>query len=33
MATLVQGEPAARIVILHPRTTVSDVAKVLDAMR
>ena len=32
MPTRVQGEPAARIVILNPRTTVADVALVLDAM-
>lgn len=32
MPTRVQGEPAARIVILNPRTTLSDVAPVLDAM-
>ena len=33
MPTRVRGEPAARIVILHPRTTVGDIAMVLDAMR
>ncbi len=32
MPTRVRGEPAARIVILNPRTTVADVAMVLDAM-
>jgi len=32
MPTRVRGEPAARIVILNPRTTVTDVAMVLDAM-
>ena len=32
MPTRVRGEPAARIVILNPRTTVADVALVLDAM-
>jgi L-2,4-diaminobutyrate decarboxylase len=32
MPTRVQGEPAARIVILNPRTTVADVAMVLDEM-
>ena len=32
MPTRVQGEPAARIVILNPRTTVADVTLVLDAM-
>jgi L-2,4-diaminobutyrate decarboxylase len=32
MPTRFQGEPAARIVILHPRTTVADVAMVLDVM-
>jgi L-2,4-diaminobutyrate decarboxylase len=31
--TRVQGEPAARIVILNPRTTAEDIALVLDAMR
>jgi glutamate/tyrosine decarboxylase-like PLP-dependent enzyme len=33
MPTRVQGEPAARIVILNPRTTCADVAMVLDEMR
>ena len=32
MPTRVQGEPAARIVILNPRTTLADIAMVLDAM-
>jgi L-2,4-diaminobutyrate decarboxylase len=32
MPTRVRGEPAARIVILNPRTTVADVTLVLDAM-
>ena len=32
MPTRVGGEPAARIVILNPRTTVADIAMVLDAM-
>jgi L-2,4-diaminobutyrate decarboxylase len=32
MPTRVRDEPAARIVILNPRTTVADVALVLDAM-
>jgi L-2,4-diaminobutyrate decarboxylase len=32
MSTRVRGEPAARIVILNPRTTVADVATVLDVM-
>src|SRR5215213_7587395 len=32
MPTRVQGEPAARIVILNPRTTVADIVMVLDAM-
>jgi glutamate/tyrosine decarboxylase-like PLP-dependent enzyme len=32
MPTHVGGEPAARIVILNPRTTMADVAVVLDAM-
>jgi L-2,4-diaminobutyrate decarboxylase len=32
MPTRVQGEPAARIVLLNPRTTLSDVAMVLDEM-
>src|SRR5215210_121653 len=32
MPTRVRGEPAARIVILNPRTTLADVATVLDAM-
>jgi glutamate/tyrosine decarboxylase-like PLP-dependent enzyme len=32
MPTRVQGEPAARIVILNPRTTAADVAMVLDVM-
>ena len=32
MPTRVRGEPAARIVILNPRTTVADIAMVLDAM-
>src|SRR5215212_1106320 len=32
MPTRVRGEPAARIVILNPRTTVADVATVLDVM-
>jgi len=32
MPTRVQGEPAARIVILNPRTTSADVAMVLDVM-
>ena len=32
MPTRVRGEPAARIVILNPRTTVADIAPVLDAM-
>jgi glutamate/tyrosine decarboxylase-like PLP-dependent enzyme len=33
MPTHVDGEPAARIVILNPRTTLADVEMVLDAMR
>jgi L-2,4-diaminobutyrate decarboxylase len=33
MPTRVAGQPAARIAILNPRTTVADVAMVLDAMR
>jgi glutamate/tyrosine decarboxylase-like PLP-dependent enzyme len=33
MPTHVWGEPAARIVILNPRTTFADIAMVLDAMR
>ena len=33
MPTRVQGEPAARIVVLNPRTTCADVALVLDEMR
>jgi L-2,4-diaminobutyrate decarboxylase len=32
MPTRFRGEPAARIVILNPRTTVADVATVLDVM-
>jgi L-2,4-diaminobutyrate decarboxylase len=32
MPTRVRGEPAARIVILNPRTTVADIATVLDIM-
>jgi L-2,4-diaminobutyrate decarboxylase len=32
MPTRVRGEPAARIVILNPRTTVADVAMMLDVM-
>jgi L-2,4-diaminobutyrate decarboxylase len=32
MSTRVRGEPAARIVILNPRTTVADVATVLEVM-
>jgi L-2,4-diaminobutyrate decarboxylase len=32
MPTHVGGEPAARIVILNPRTTMADIAVVLDAM-
>src|SRR5215218_6837830 len=32
MPTRVRGEPAARIVILNPRTTVADIVMVLDAM-
>jgi L-2,4-diaminobutyrate decarboxylase len=32
MPTRVRGEPAARIVILHPRTTLADIAMVLDTM-
>jgi len=32
MPTRVRGEPAARIVILNPRTTIADIAMVLDAM-
>ena len=32
MPTHVRGEPAARIVILNPQTTVADIAMVLDAM-
>jgi len=32
MPTRVRGEPAARIVILNPRTTVADIATVLDVM-
>jgi glutamate/tyrosine decarboxylase-like PLP-dependent enzyme len=32
MTTRVRDEPAARIVILNPRTTVEDIAMVLDAM-
>ena len=32
MATRVGGEPAARIVIVNPRTTLADVEMVLDAM-
>ena len=33
MPTRVQGAPAARIVVLHPRKTCADVITVLDAMR
>jgi L-2,4-diaminobutyrate decarboxylase len=33
MPTRVRGEPAARIVILNPRTTLADIAVVLDTMR
>jgi L-2,4-diaminobutyrate decarboxylase len=32
MATRVGGEPAARIVIVNPRTTLADIEMVLDAM-
>ncbi len=32
MPTSVRGEPAARIVVLNPRTTVADIEMVLDAM-
>ena len=32
MSTRVEGEPAARIVILNPRTTLADIATVLDTM-
>lgn len=32
MPTRVRGEPAARIVILNPRTTVADITMVLDTM-
>jgi L-2,4-diaminobutyrate decarboxylase len=32
MPTRVRGEPAARIVILNPRTSVADIATVLDTM-
>ena len=32
MPTHVGGEPTARIVILNPRTTMADIAVVLDAM-
>jgi L-2,4-diaminobutyrate decarboxylase len=32
MPTYVQGEPAARLVFLNPRTTLADVERVLDAM-
>ena len=32
MPTRFQGEPAARVVVLNPRTTEADVAMVLDAM-
>jgi len=32
MPTRVRGEPAARIVILNPRTTVADIVMVLDVM-
>lgn len=32
MATRVGGEPAARIVIVNPRTTLADIETVLDAM-
>ena len=32
MPTRFQGEPAARVVILSPRTTMADVTIVLDAM-
>ncbi len=33
MPTRVDGEPAARIVIVNPRTTVADIESVLDPMR
>src|SRR5829696_4165417 len=33
MPTRVDGEPAARIVIVNPRTTVLDIESVLDAMK
>jgi glutamate/tyrosine decarboxylase-like PLP-dependent enzyme len=33
MPTRFQGEAAARIVILHPHTTLADIERVLDAMR
>ncbi len=33
MPTRVDGEPAARIVIVNPRTTVADIETVLDAMK
>jgi hypothetical protein len=33
MPTRVDGEPAARIVLLNPRTTMTDIEMVLDAMR
>jgi glutamate/tyrosine decarboxylase-like PLP-dependent enzyme len=33
MPTRVRGEPAARIVVLNPRTTCADVVMVLDEMR
>lgn len=33
MPTRFQGEAAARIVILHPRTTLVDIQQVLDSMR
>lgn len=32
MPTRFQGEPAARLVLLNPRTTLADVERVLDAM-
>jgi glutamate/tyrosine decarboxylase-like PLP-dependent enzyme len=32
MPTRFQGEPAARLVMLNPRTTMADVTAVLDAM-
>ena len=32
MPTRFEGQPAARIVILNPRTTMADVATVLDSL-